>query len=198
MKHKKYIRFMKKITELISSGRGSVYFYGVFLIMGLLILLSVFFEYFRIYGTVSRVEKAYEKAMLSVAITNYDEIFTSMRESGQLGGVFEGGNETDIGSVELPEWVEMNDMGDVSQELASLLDIQELEEKLHAFDSTGNWLYSVDDISMSIHQSPGYNEELKYEIEGEFHIEIPVYFIGNQVSVFSMKLPSRAVWKSKL
>lgn len=198
MEDKKRISFVTKVREVTSSKRGSVYFYGIFLIMGLVIILSVFFEYFRIYGTVSRVEKAYEKAMLSVAITNYDEIFTSMRESGQLGGVFEGGNETEIGSDELPEWIEINDMGDVSQELVNLLDIQELEDGLHAFDPGGNWLYSVDDMSILIRQSSGYNEELRYEIEGDFHIEIPVYFMGKEVSVFSMRIPSVAVWKSKL
>lgn len=189
---------LSKIGKILRSKKGSLYIYGAFLIMALILILSVLFEYFRIHGTISRVERAYEKAMISVAITNYDEIFTSMRESGQTGGVFEGGNETELGSSERPVWTEITDMGDVSEELASLLEIQNLEEGLHSFDPKGNWLYSVEDMTMVIHQTENYKDEPRYEIEGDFRIEIPVYLMGKQVSVFSTRLPSKAVWKNKL
>lgn len=186
------------MKERLASGEGSAYIFGVFLLMSLLVVLSALLEYFRIYGTIDRVEQAYEKAMLSVAISNYDEIFTSVRENSQVGGMFFGGNEMELGSKERPEWSDVKDMGDISQELANLLDISELEGGLHAFDRDGNLLYSIENMNMSVHQTESYHEPLKYEIEGDLQIRIPVYFMGAEVYVLEMKLPGRAVWKSKL
>lgn len=177
---------------------GSMYIYGVFLIMATVIFIAAFLEYFRIHGTVSRVEQAYEKSMLSVAIANYDEVFTSIRESGQIGGFFDGGNEMEKGSIERPVWLDVNDMGDIATELASLMDLEEIENTLYAWDRKGIWLYSVDGMKMKINQTKGYGEELRYEVEGEFHIEIPVYFFETQIMKLNMNIPSKAIWKSKI
>lgn len=186
------------MIKCLISKRGSMYIYGAFIIIALVVLASAFLEYFRINGTISKVEQAYEKSMLTVAISNYDEIFTSMRESGQIGGVFDGGNETCKGSMEKPVWLEVNDMGDISDELASLLELEEVDTVLYAWDNSGEWLYSVDNMSMKINQTEGDGTELRYEVEGEFHIELPVYFLGSQIMKLDMDIPSKAVWESKI
>lgn len=178
--------------------RGSVYIYGVCVIMALAMVLSALFEYFRVSGTIERVDRAYEKAMLSVAITNYDEIYNTMREETQIGGGFEGGNETIKDSDEKPEWSYFNDMGDVASELASLLDIDEDENSIFSYDSYGYLQYIVSDFQMNIKQTPAYKSENKYEISGQFHIELPLYFFGQEISRLKMDIPSTAAWKSKI
>lgn len=183
----------------LKENRAGVYIYGSFIIVALVIVLAAFMEYFRIYITVGIVEKAYEKAMLSVAIENYDEIFTTVREGAQIGGCFDGGNETLIDSVERPVWVGTNDFGDILGELASVLDVEyDGGDAVKLVDNKGMLMYRVSNLNMRIIESPSYNSALMYELEGSFDISLPVYFCGKKILLCDLTVPSKAAWKSKL
>lgn len=182
----------------LSDRSGSVYIYGCFIILGIMVVLSAFVEYFRIYTTALKIESAYEKAMLSVAIENYNEIFISMREGGQVGGGFDGGNEGIMGSAEKPVWVEMNDYGNISAELSGILGAQEKNEVLQYYDKQRTLLYTVYDMSIAVRQSEGYNQGLRYELYGDFKLKLPVYFLGSEIFTLDLHIPSKASWKSRI
>lgn len=187
------------MTNKLKEERAGVYIYGVFLMLAIVIVAAAFMEYFRIYGTVGMVEKAYEKAMLSVAIENYDDIFTTVREGTQIGGMFDGGNETRIGSIEKPVWVCINDFGDILEELIDVLQIEyDGETAIVLRDNAGSLMYRISDLKMNIAQAGSYDDIPIYEINGSFDIELPVYFCGRQLFVFDTTVLSKAAWKSRV
>ncbi len=183
----------------LKENRASAYIYASFIIVAVVIVLSAFIEYFRIYVTVGIVEKAYEKAMLSTAIENYDEIFTTVREGTQMGGNFDGGNETLIDSVEKPIWVNINDYGDILGELADVLNIEyDGESAIKLIDNKGMIMYRVSNLNINIIETAGYSGEQRYELKGSFDISLPVYFCGKQLLTCDLTVPAKAAWKSKL
>lgn len=193
---------MKILTKL-RENKGGAYLYGAFVIMALLLVLAFFAELYRIYTQISMAERAYEKAMLSVAITNYDEIFLSTRESTQIGGLMDGGNEglglDDEKKNEKPSFFKANDMGDIGLELMGLLSTS-LEENgnLIAYDNYGNMLYTLSDFKMTIEETKSYGDFVKYEAKGSFHIEMPFYLLGMEAQRISLDIPSITAWKSRL
>lgn len=187
------------MIEKLKENRASMYIYASFIIVAVVIVLSAFIEYFRIYVTIGIVEKAYEKAMLSVAIENYDEIFTTVREGTQMGGNFDGGNETLIDSTEKPIWINVNDFGDILGELANVLNVEyDGESAIKLVDSKGMLMYRVSNLSINITETSGYNAKQRYELKGSFDISLPVYFCGKQLAVCDLTVPAKAAWKSKL
>lgn len=193
---------MKILTKL-RENKGGAYLYGAFVIMALLLVLAFFAELYRIYTQISMAERAYEKAMLSVAITNYDEIFLSTRESTQIGGLMDGGNEglglDDEKKNEKPSFFKANDMGDIGLELMGLLSTS-LEENgnLIAYDNYGNMMYTLSDFKMTIEETKSYGDFVKYEAKGSFHIEMPFYLLGMEAQRISLDIPSITAWKSRL
>ncbi len=186
---------IKKLKE----SRAGMYIYGSFIIVATVIVLSAFIEYFKIYVTIGIVEKAYEKAMLSVAIANYDEMFTAVREGIQIGGNFNGGNETLIDSEERPIWAGINDFGDVLGELAEVLNVEyDGEYAIKLVDENGMLIYRISNLNMKIVETSGYRDAQRYEIEGSFDISLPVYFCKRELMTCDLTVPSKAVWKSKL
>lgn len=193
------MKMILKLKKKLKECKGGTYIVGAFVILGLLIVVSVFVEYYRLYNHILVADRAYEKAMLSVAITNYDEIFATVRESSQIGGLFEGGNAGEKDSKEKPEWYSFNDEGDIAGELQSLLSLEEKSEnELSAYDQSGNLLYALSNFTMQIKETAAYGSEVKYEVEGTFHIDIPVYFLGTEYSRLSMDIPSKTAWKSRV
>lgn len=201
---KEYIKVIKdRAVNKIRDNTGGAYIAGAFVIMGLVFILAFFAEYYRVYNQIAVADRAYEKAMLSVAIENYDEIFLSTRESTQIGGVMDGGNAglelNDAKKKEKPVFVNMNDGGDIALELQGLLNTT-LEENGHllAYNDSGNLMYSLSDFKMSIKESTGYGGFVKYEVKGSFHIEVPFYLMGVEASRIVLDVPSVTAWKSRL
>lgn len=194
------MKYLLKIRKKLKENTGGVYLFGMFLVLAIMLILAFFVEYYRVYNSISVADRAYEKAMLSVAIENYDEVFSTTRESSQMGGIFDGGNETEKDSVEKPNWVAFNDTGDIVSELEELLNLELIDDHvLVSYDSFGNIMYIISDFSMEIKETANYKDKaIKYEIQGEFHIEIPVYFLGERANIIELNIPSKASWKSKL
>lgn len=194
------MKYLLKIRKKLNEALGGVYLFGMFLILAIMLILAFFVEYYRVYNSISVADRAYEKAMLSVAIENYDEVFSTTRESSQIGGIFDGGNETEKDNLEKPDWVAFNDTGDIVSELEDLLNLELIDGNiLVSYDSFGNIMYAISDFSMEIKETANYKDKaIKYEVQGEFHIEIPIYLFGARAKIIELNIPSKASWKSKL
>lgn len=194
---------INKIINKLKDNTAGAYIAGAFIVMGLVFILAFFAEYYRVYNQISVADRAYEKAMLSVAIENYDEIFLSTREATQIGGVMDGGNAglelNDTKKKEKPVFVSINDGGDIASELQGLLSTT-LEEngKLVAYDDYGNLMYSLSDFKMDIKETATYGGFVKYKVKGSFHIEVPFYLMGIEASRIVLDVPSITAWKSRL
>ncbi len=201
---KKNIDILKKgLINKIRDNTGGAYIAGAFVIMGLVFILAFFAEYYRIYNQISVAGRAYEKAMLSVAIENYDEIFLSTREATQIGGLMEGGNAglplNDTNKKESPTFINVNDTADISSELQGLLNTT-LEEdgSLIAYDDSEHLMYSLSDFKMSIEETTAYGGFVRYEAKGSFHMELPFYLLGMEADRVVLDVPSVTAWKSRL
>lgn len=160
-------RLNKKLQD--NTGAGEINAVIIFLI--LMIFFSILFEYIRIQIYASNIRDSFERAILTVASENYNEVYAGFREIEVIGGEYIGGPAGGGNKAELPEWVPMNDMGNVTDELMNLL----------AMDTAGNGnmptgKFSITDIMVYI--KDGYSGSGRYEAKGSMKLKLPVYFLG--------------------
>ncbi len=101
---------MRKIRDIAGDRKGMSYPLTVALVLALLTVLCVAAEFFRLSITAYGVRNALQESVISVAVTNYNEVYDGLRE-GYSGGYFMTGEE----------WEENLDYGDVYTQLDRLL-----------------------------------------------------------------------------
>ena len=104
---------MGKLKKMIKDKKGMSYPLTVALVLALLITLCVLAEFFRLSIIAYGVRNALQEAVISVATTNYNEVYDGLRE-GYSGGYFMTGNC----------WEETLDYGDVYTRLLPMLFLQ--------------------------------------------------------------------------
>ena len=78
---------MGKLKEMIKDKKGMSYPLTVALVLALLIILCVLAEFFRLSIIAYGVRNALQESVISVATTNYNEVYDGLRE-GYSGGYF--------------------------------------------------------------------------------------------------------------
>ena len=78
---------MRKIRKLVMDKKGMSYPLTVALVLALLIALCVLAEFFRLSIIAYGVRNALQESVISVATTNYNEVYDGLRE-GYSGGYF--------------------------------------------------------------------------------------------------------------
>ncbi|SFR77744.1 hypothetical protein [Anaeromicropila populeti] len=131
-----------------------------------MLLFSAAFEYIRVQIIAYNIKESFENAVRTVAIENYNEIYAGLREGKEIGGQYEGGAEGGGDSTEEPEWVAINDYGNVSDELAELLGREDLE--------TGAECY-IRDIETKVQDATDSSE---YKVTGNLVVIVPIHLIG--------------------
>ena len=101
---------MGKLKKMIKDKKGMSYPLTVALVLALLIALCVLAEFFRLSIIAYGVRNALQESVISVATTNYNEVYDGLRE-GYSGGYFMTGDC----------WEETLDYGDVYTRLDRLL-----------------------------------------------------------------------------
>lgn len=77
---------MRKIRKLVMDKKGMSYPLTVALVLALLIALCVLAEFFRLSIIAYGVRNALQESVISVATTNYNEVYDGLRE-GYSGGM---------------------------------------------------------------------------------------------------------------
>ena len=75
---------VKKIQKVIKDKRGMSYPLTVSLVLALLILLCVMAEFFRLNVIAYGVRESLQASVISVATTNYNEVYDGIREGYSL------------------------------------------------------------------------------------------------------------------
>ena len=107
---------MREIKKLVKDKNGNTTPLTIALILALLFTLCALSEFFRLSVIANGVRNALQSAVISVATTNYDEVYNGLRE-GYSGGYWLSGDQ----------WEENLDYGDI---------YEQLDELLHAVDLT--------------------------------------------------------------
>lgn len=163
-----------------------------------MMLTSVVTEYFRIKITADGIKNAYEKAIRTVAIENYNEVYAGIREHKPIGGMKEGGPEDKWlpAKDDKPEWVELKDYGETEQELMDLLGLVEENGKLVSLSSDGGIQYELYDFHKEIKNYDESNIN-KYEVRGETILNIPFYFCGLKVINIDLHMKAASAYSVK-
>mgnify|MGYP003106132822 CR=1 FL=1 len=104
---------MRKIRKLVMDKKGMSYPLTVALVLALLIALCVLAEFFRLSIIAYGVRNALQESVISVATTNYNEVYDGLRE-GYSGGYFMTGDC----------WEETLDYGNASQNFEADVSVQ--------------------------------------------------------------------------
>lgn len=176
MEINKLVNFKEGCGKKLKEQEGSGVIEAVVLFLFAMILLSVLFEYIRIQILANGVRDSFERAVLTVASENYNEVYAGFREVEYMGGIYEGGPEGGGYAGEIPEWLPLNDYGNVAEELQELLNL-EIEESLY-INVKDN--YTLDNIQVEIRNN-SFESAGRYEIKGMIKMHIPIYFSGIKV-----------------
>lgn len=161
-----------EISQKLNEKKGStVIDVAVLFFVGML-LLSVGIEYLRVQLIAYNVKDSFENAVKTVAEENYNEVYSGFREGIEAGGQFQGGPEGANQDEDMPEWVNLNDKGDVTGELEQLLGISDLNK------GKG---YAIRDIEIKVRNADE-SEYHQYEVNGRMQIIIPIHIVGFSVN----------------
>lgn len=187
---------MKHIThsfrDLLKQKDGwSVIEIAVIFFIGM-IFLSVSYEYFRVQITANNIKDAYERAILTVAMNNYNEVYAGFREEKPVGGEYEGGPAGGGNVDETPEWVPIHDYGNVTEALQELLSLEEGENSIYSETEE----YSLSDMNIQVRNAED-TERNKYEVIGNVKMKIPLYFGNIKVKDIEIPIKVRTAYTAK-
>ncbi len=172
---------MNKLKEK----EGSTVISVAVLFFAAMLLFAGAFEYVRIQIIAWNLHNSFENATRTVASENYNEIYAGFRENIAVGGEFEGGPEGG-GDEESPEWVNLNDEGNVTGELQDLLGLE---------DSLKSDSYTLKDIET---KAANYNQGTsgKYEVQGKMKVIIPIRLVGIIINP-EVPIKVKIIWNEK-
>lgn len=186
--------FRKRLKYKVNEKEGSGVIEAVVLFLFAMLLLSVIFEYIRVQILANGIRDNFERAVLTVASENYDEVYAGFREILYMGGIYEGGPEGGGDIDEEPEWVSINDHGNVEEELQELLKL-ELKEDTDTYANIKDNYY-IENIEVEIlnysHEASG-----RYEIRGTIQLRLPMYFSGIKVMDISFPINIKTAYTPK-
>lgn len=158
-----------EIKKILKQDEGSTVIDVAVWVLVILIIFSVVFEFIRVQIISYNLKDTFENAVKTVVSENYNEVYAGFRESIAIGGQYEGGPEGASGDEEEPEWIDLNDYGDVEQEITELLCVESLE--------TGDGSYSISSIKIKV-QNASESESGKYEINGSMKVTVLIRIVG--------------------
>ena len=178
---------MGKLKEMIKDKKGMSYPLTVALVLALLIILCVLAEFFRLSIIAHGVRNALQESVISVAITNYNEVYDGLRE-GYSGGYFMTGDC----------WEETLDYGDVYTQLDRLLGTN--PDGVYHVKCQGNgYEYRVTDLNVSISNAPFApgNTSQNFEADVSVQLEIPLSFGWEALPPVRMTIRTKAAYMPK-
>lgn len=178
---------MKKIRKLVMDKKGMSYPLTVALVLALLIVLCTLAEFFRLSIIAYGVRNALQESVISVATTNYNEVYDGLRE-GYSGGYFMTGDC----------WEETLDYGDVYTQLDRLLGTNP-DGAYHVKWQGNGYEYRVTDLNVSISNAPFApgNASQNFEVDASVRLEIPLSFGWEALPPVRMTIRTKAAYMPK-
>ncbi|SES65335.1 hypothetical protein [[Clostridium] polysaccharolyticum] len=158
-----------KMRQILKKNDGSTVIDVAVWVLVMLIIFSVAFEYIRVQIICYNLKDTFENEIQTVLSENYDEVYAGFRESRAVGGQFEGGPEGAAEDNEEPEWIDLNDSGDVEQEIEDLLAMDSLEDP--------NGSFEIRDIKVKVRNGSD-TDTGKYEVNGSMKVLVPIKIVG--------------------
>lgn len=176
-----------KMKKLLRGRSGMSYMLTVSLVLALLLLLCVMAEFARLSLIAYGVRDALQQAVISVATTNYNEVYDGLREG------YSGGYQTDGSS-----WAESLDYGDVYGNLDRILGL-DAQGGYHVKEEGARYEYRISGLSVSIQNTPFApgDASRNFEAEAAVTLEIPLSFGWEFLPPVCMTIRTKAAYMPK-
>lgn len=176
-----------EIKKVFFSRNGNSAPLTIALVLGLLLVTCAMAEFFRLAVIVQGVRDGLQQAVLSVAVTNYDETYNGLRE-GYSGGYYLAG-ET---------WEESLDYDDVYYYLNQLLGTEK-SGGYYVKKQESGYEYRLSGLNVEITNPPlvpgDASENL--EVMAQINIEIPLSYGWENLPPLAMRLKTKAAYMPK-
>lgn len=178
---------MGKLKKAVTDKGGMSCLLTVALVLALLIVLTVLAEFFRLSVIAHGVRNALQESVISVATTNYNEVYDGLRE-GYSGGYFMAGDC----------WEETLDHGDVYTWLDRLLGTNP-DGSYHVKWQGNGYEYRITGLDVSISNAPfapgdaGQN----FEADVSVQLEIPLSFGWEALPPVRMTIREKVAYMPK-
>ena len=178
---------MGKLKKILKDKRGISYPLTVALVLALLITLCALAEFFRLSIIAYGIRNALQESVISVATTNYNEVYEGLRE-GYSGGYFMTGDR----------WEETLDYGDVYTRLDHLLGTNP-DGGYHVKWQESAYEYRITNLDVSISNAPFApgNASRNFEADVSVQLEIPLSFGWETLPPVRMTIRTKAVYMPK-
>lgn len=175
---------MGKLKKMIKDNKGMSYPLTVALVLVLLMTLCVLAEFFRLSIITYGVRNVLQESVISVATTNYNEVYDGLRE-GYSGGYFM------IGDC----WEEILDYGDVYTQLDRQLGTNP-DGAYHVKWQRNGYEYRVTNLNVSISNAPFApdNADINFEVDVSVQLEVPLSFGWEALPPVRMTIRTKAAY----
>lgn len=178
---------MGKLIKAVTDQKGMSYPVTAALVLALLIVLCVLAEFFRLSVIVYGVRNSLQESVISVATTNYNEVYDGLRE-GYSGGYFMTGDC----------WEETLDYGDVYTQLDRLLGTNP-DNSYHVKWQGEGYEYRITNLDVSISNAPFAPGDAgrNFEADVSVQLEIPLSFGWEALPPVRMTIRTKAAYMPK-
>ncbi|MGL5434562.1 MAG: hypothetical protein ACRDBO_04075 [Lachnospiraceae bacterium] len=177
----------KKIRTVWSERKGNSTPITIAIILGILLIVCAIAEFARLSIIVSGVRDGLQQAVISVAVTNYDEVYHGLRE-GYSGGYRWTRNG----------WVENLDYDDIYYRLDDVLGTVERGD-YHVKESEYGYEYRLSGLKVEISNpalAPGVSRE-QFAAEVWLKVEVPLSFGWDLVPPLQVNIRTTAEYLPK-
>jgi hypothetical protein len=177
---------MKKLFRS-KCGDGSLI--AVVVVISILLISCSVYEYIRLTIIARGVRDAVQSSIISVATTNYDELYNGLREGYSGGYTLDGGN-----------WDESLDIGDIYGQLDRTLGLTKQSGK-HVKYAVETLEYSIWGLDLDIKNTPfapsNTDTANKFLAEATIELEVPLSFGWESLPPMHITLHVRAGYTPK-
>ena len=162
------MRLRNKVTSLCKDKRGESSLYPLIIVLVVLLICSVLFEYFRLMTIATGVRNSVQSAVISVATDNWNETYPGLREG------YSGGYERTSTS-----WSTNISSGNVYRRLSEELGLTKAGN-YYIKDVDGVMEYRISELAVEITNTPfapSSQEAVNtFYAEGSIVVEVPLSF----------------------
>ena len=177
------------VGKKLNDRRGDGAVLAVVMVLVIVLIASAVWEYMRLMIISTGVRDALQSAIISVATSNYDDLYNGLREG------YSGGYELNEDS-----WDINIDIGDVYHQLDTTLELNRQNGR-HEKLSGGNLEYAVWGLAIQIYNAPfapsNPDAAAKFRATAEIELEVPLSFGWQMLPPLRSKLRVEAVYISK-
>ncbi|SHH69593.1 hypothetical protein [Desulfosporosinus lacus] len=177
------------MKNLLKNKGGDGSLIAVVIVISILLISSSVYEYIRLTIIARGVRDAVQSSIISVATTNYDEVYNGLRE-GYSGGY----------SLEGSSWDESLDTGDIYSQLDSTLGLTRQNGK-HVKYARETLEYSLWGLNVAIINAPfapsNADSAGKFLAEATLELEVPLSFGWESLPPMCITLHVKASYTPK-